>query len=232
MNTRSFAPQGSCTCDPRDSARSGLLLCRLDALLAISLLTACGGAYRSGDSVDGVWVDRRLSRFSYVNEGVGATVIVGTKATRLRENEAFVPLEIAVANTGDKSLRLIRDAFTLVDVHGGRYKPATPRELLKGYAFLDMDRSPALSELTSVAASAFSAHRPHRSKFSPTRDVEAAGRFTRKVVLDETALPPFGYVVDFLYFPTPIAGIMGQRFDLTLEAAALLESVTVSFLVK
>lgn len=229
MNTRSRVLGGSGTGITPGGVRARRYLRGACIVFAVSAVSGCGG-YGTGGASDGAWVDRRLSRFSYVAEGVGATVIVGTQAARFREGEGFVPIEIAVANTAGEALRLTRESFTLVDIEGGRYKPASPRELLEGYDFLDMDRS-ALTELPSVVASTFAAHDPYPSKFSPTREVRAAGPFTRRVVLDEVTLPTFGYLVDFIYFPSPASGIKGRRFELILDAAALPEPVIVSFLI-
>ncbi len=193
------------------------------------MLGACASAASGGPTTAG-FVDRTLSRFAYIGEGVGATVIVGTQAARYREDTPYMPVEIAVANTGDAVLRLSRASFTLVDDAGMRYSAVPPKPLLERYDFLDMDRA-ALSELTGIAAATFPAYRPVPSKFSPTRQVRAAGAFTRDVVLDEVLLPRSGYLVDFIYFDRPAAGIQGHRFELRVEAPSLTETIVVSFVV-
>lgn len=202
----------------------------LTALRSAVLLCAGCGGYQPQQSADGGFVDRRLSRFSYIAEGVGATLVVGTQAARYREDTGYLPVEIAVANTSGDGLRLTRESFTLRDERGRQYRAATPAELIEGYGFLDMDRS-ALSELTSVAASTFSGYHPTPSKLSPTREIRSAGAFTEDAVRGVAVLPVFTYIVDFLYFPKPGTGIKGHRFELMLDAPALPEPVVVSFVV-
>ncbi len=190
---------------------------------------ACAG-YRGGDVGDGGWVDQKVTRFSFIGEGVGATLIVGTQAARFREDMDYMPVEIAVANTGRDALTLTRESFTLMDQEGRRYSAASPQELLEGYDLLDMDRS-AFAELPSVAPTVFPGYRATPSKFSPTRRVRAAGQFIRDVVQDEVPLTTSRYLVDFIYFPKPVTGIKGFRFELVLEAPSLPEPVVVSFVV-
>lgn len=194
---------------------------------SIVLCVACGGYQPSagGDA----WVDRRLSRFAYVGEEVGATLVVGTQAARYRENEKFMPVEIAVGNTGRVAFRLRRADFVLIDTARTAYRTVEPAVLVRDYNLLDMDRS-AFGVLASHAASAFPGYRPTPSKFSPTR-AATAGVFTRDVVHDEVVVPTAHYIVDFIYFPKPTTGILGHRFELVLSNAALEESVRVSFLV-
>lgn len=192
---------------------------------SILLCVACGGYQPEGDA----WVDRRLSRFAYVGEEAGATLVVGTQAARYRENQKFMPVEIAVGNTSRVALRLRRTDFVLVDTAGIAYETVEPAVLVKEYNLLDMDRS-ALGVLPSQAASAFPGYRLTPSKFSPTR-AATAGLFTRDVVHDEIVVPTGHYIVDFIYFPKPATGIEGRRFELVLSNAALEGSVRVSFVV-
>ena len=112
-------------------------------------------------------VDRKLSTFAYIEEGKIATFIVDTRPTRYRENEPYVPVEIAIANRGLPKLSLTRESFTLADENGNRYPCASPKELLAGYEFLDLDRN--LAELNELVFNRFGAMTEYPSKFSPTR---------------------------------------------------------------
>ena len=85
-------------------------------------------------------VDRKLSTFAYIEEGKLATFVVDTRATRYRGQDAYIPIEIAIGNTGVKQLTLTRESFTLVDDKGDRYPCASPKELLDNYDYLDLDR--------------------------------------------------------------------------------------------
>lgn len=195
---------------------------------SVVLCAACGGHQPRAGGGD-AWVDRRLSRFAYVGEEAGATLVVGTQAARYRENEKFMPVEIAVGNTGRVAFRLRRTDFELVDTAGTAYQTVEPAVLVREYDLLDMDRS-ALGVLASQAASAFPGYRPTPSKFSPTR-AATSGIFTRDVVHDEIVVPTAHYIVDFIYFPKPTTGITGRRFALVLSNVVLETNVRVSFVV-
>jgi hypothetical protein len=186
------------------------------------LATAC--ATREpirGQKVDGL--DRKLSTFAYIEEGDLITLIVDSWAARDRDPHAYMPLEISVANTGLKSLTLSRESFTLIDKLGNRYPMATPAELIAGYEFLDFDRN--LAEIEGIVTSRYSAFTRFDSNFSPQR--AATG-----VVVDRTHVPRFGYVIDFIYFPKPVTGILGQQFELFLDAPQLEDPVFVRFEVR
>ncbi len=189
-------------------------------LLAIVLLAGSCATRQPirGQQVSGL--DRKLSTFAYIEEGDLVTLIVDTWAARDRDPHAYMPLEVAVANTGVRSLTLSRESFTLIDKEGNRYPMASPRELIEGYDFLDFDRN--LSELPGIVFNKFAAFTRFDSNFSPVR---AAGR----VIIDKTHVPRFGYIIDFIYFPKPVGGILGQEFELFLDAPQLAEPVFVKF---
>ena len=174
-----------------------------------------------GQEVKGL--DRKLSTFAYEEEGEIITLIVDTWSARDRDPQAYMPLEIAVANTGVRSLTLSRESFTLIDSDGNRYPMASPRELIEGYEFLDFDRN--LAELEGIVVNKFSAFRRYISNFSP---IQGTGR----VIVDKTHVPKFGYIIDFIYFPRPVTGILNQKFELFLDAPQLEDPVFVRFEVK
>jgi len=173
-------------------------------------------------------LDRKLSTYAFIEEGDLVTVIVGTRATRYREESAYIPLEICIANNGLKRLILTRESFTLVDEEGNRYPAASPRELMQGYDFLDLDRE-RLAELSQIIFNKFAAYTRYGSKFSPTH---AAVTGRENIVRDMVSLPKFGYILDFIYFPAPRTGLKGHRFELFVESPDLPDPVFVKFIVE
>ena len=204
------------------------------AVLALALapwLAACGTRQpiQGQPTTD---LDRKYSTFAWIEQGDLVTFIVGTKAARYRENSEFMPLEIAIANNGVKNIVLTRESFALIDEQGNRYPAASPRELLEGYDFLDLDRD-QLAELQDIAGSKFAAFTRYNSKFSPTRSAVMDHEFGgTKTVRDMVSLPRYGYLIDYIYFPRPVTGIKGHRFELFLESQNLPDPVFVKFRVE
>src|SRR5262245_27081731 len=198
-------------------------------LAAMLLLATCSCATRQeivGQQVQGV--DRKLSAFAYIEEGNLVTFIVDTRSTRNREADAYIPLEIAVANRSVKKLTITRESFTLVDEQGNRYPCAGPKELQENYEYLDMDRG--LAELADIVFNRFAAFTRHPSKFSPTRTI-SPDPFVSNLVRDQLELPKFEYIIDFIYFPKPKTGLLNHRFDLFLATPELQEPIFVKFAV-
>jgi hypothetical protein len=196
----------------------------------VVLAGACAGKQRiKGEPVTGL--DRKLSTFAFIEEGDLVTFVVGTKAARYRDGTAFMPVEIALANTGVKALLVTREAFTLVDEQGNRYPAAAPDELIKGYEFLDLDRE-SFSELPSILTSKFAAYQRYPSKLSPTHQLFSDVAGVSTVVRDNVSLPKFGYFMDYVYFPKPATGIKGHKFDLFLKSSTLPDPVFVKFAVE
>lgn len=173
-------------------------------------------------------LDRKLSTFAFIEEGKLATFIVDTRATRYREKERYVPVEIAVANRGVKQLTLTRESFTLADENGNRYPCASPKELLENYEYLDLDRN--LSELSEIVFNRFAAMTVYPSKLSPTRLFSQPGR--PSTITDTVSLPRYGYMIDMVYFPAPTTGLKGHKFELTMSAPELTDPIFVKFEVK
>jgi hypothetical protein len=168
-------------------------------------------------------LDRKLSTFAHVEDGELVTFAVDFKAARDRQAAPYVPLEIAVANKGLKSLTLSRESFTLVDANGRRYPMATASELLEGYDMLDFDHS--FDELEGILFNRFAAFNRYPSRFSPTR---TAGDLSN-IVQDRIALPKFGYIIDLVHFPRPAGELRGQPLELFLDAPELEEPVFLKF---
>lgn len=194
--------------------------------LAVLLILAPGCARKEIRGQVTTGLDPKLSTFAFIEDGELAAFIVDVRATQYREKDAYIPFEVAVANRGFRSMTLTRESFVLVDEQGNRYPAASPKELLQGYDFLDLDRR--LAEIEGITFNKFATFTRYRSKFSPTRQVPlATGEST--IVQDTVVLPKFGYMIDFLYFPTPAGGVKGKKFELFLKTPELQDAVYVKF---
>lgn len=174
-------------------------------------------------------LDRKLSTFVWIEEGDIATLLVGTRASRYREKDPYLPIEVSFANTALKQVTLTRESFVLVDAEGNRYPAAGPKELLEGYDFLDLDRR--LQEIEGVTFNRFANYTIYPSKFSPTRRSPLRPGES-SLVRDAITLPKFGYLIDFVYFPRPVTGVVGRRFELFVSAPELENPIFVKFEVK
>ena len=174
-------------------------------------------------------IDRTLTTFSFIEEGELVTFVVDTRATRDRDANPFIPFEIAVGNRTVNRLNLTRESFTLVDDQGNRYPCVGPKELLEGYNFLDFDRK--LGELPSIVSNKFGNFTRYPSMFSPVLD-PFSNALGSTVVRDAITLPRFGYFIDFIYFPRPVGGVNGKKFELFLESPDLKDPVFVKFIVR
>jgi hypothetical protein len=182
-----------------------------------------------GEKVNLAGLDRKLSTFAFIEEGKLVSFIVDTRPTRYREEGGYIPLEICVANRGLKKVSLTRESFTLRDQDGNEYPCAGPKELIEGYEFLDLDRR--LAELREIIFNRFGAFTEYPSKFSPTR-LGPANTLDSTIVRDSVGIPQFGYIVDYIYFQRPKAGVVGKRFELFMKARELPDPVFVKFAVQ
>ena len=197
-----------------------------------AMITACATttSRRADEAGDEASLSFRASTFVFIEYCDLATVAVGTRAARYRDNDDFMPVEISVANENVRRLVVTRESFTLIDEDGNRYAVADARDLRRGYRFLDMDRT-TLSELPDVTSSTFDAFRPFPSKFTPTFDAIPPDRLTLVAVRDTVILTRLSYLVDYIYFPKPVGGITGHRFDLVFKSLSIPDSVRVTFAV-
>ena len=67
---------------------------------------------------------------------------------------------------------------------------------------------------------------------APIQPTEQPASRARKTVRDMVSLPRYGYILDYLYFPTPTTGIKGHRFKLFLESQSLPQPNFVKFKVE
>jgi hypothetical protein len=194
-------------------------------ILTLLALWGCAGRERiTGQPTSGL--DRKLSTYAWIEEGDLLTLIVDTRATRYRENEAYIPIEFAIMNRGLRSLTLTAESFTLVDAEGTRYPLASPEELFENYAFLEFDRLQGMAELEGLLVDKFSAFTRYQSQFSPDPGA------IRGTVHPTTHIPKSGYIIDLIYFPKPQTGVIDQVFELFVEAPQLEDAVFSRFMVE
>lgn len=191
--------------------------------VALTAVACAGRRPMRGGEVGGL--DRKLSTFTFIEEGDLVTLIVNTRATRYRENTDFIPIEFALANHALRSLTLSRESFLLIDEQGRRYHVANPRDLLASYDFLELDRR--LNEIPNLVFNRFAAFTRYRSSLSPTR-VPPAGA-EPATVWERVAVPKSGYIIDMLYFPRPRGGVLNQKFELQLTTTELPHPIFVKF---
>src|SRR5207249_11508232 len=88
------------------------------------LISSC--LYRgSGSSPERT--DKKLSLYSYIEEGNLVALIVSTRPARYRLSRPYLPIEVAVVNKGMEKLSLTRESFILSGSDGKRY-PAFGRD--------------------------------------------------------------------------------------------------------
>lgn len=203
----------------------------IQASLLLALVLALGACGRKPLQTvqTGQQVDKKLSTFAFMDENKLVTIIVDTRPTRYREAEPYIPLEICISNNGLRQLRLTRESFTLIDELGNRYPAAGPKELIKAYNMLDMDRG-SLAELEGIVFNRFATYTRYPSQFSPTEFVGISGG--NSIVRDSLVLPKFGYMLDFLYFPQPTTGLKEHYFELFVTSPDLPDPVFVKFEVR
>lgn len=195
-------------------------------LIVVVGAVSCARQSIRGQTAPGL--DRKLSTFAWIEEGDIATLIVGTRAARLKDKDAYFPLELAIANRGLRVITITRESFVLVDAEGNRYPAAGPEELMENYEFLDFDRN--LQELQEIVFNRFAAFTRYPSQFSPTR--QAGPRGGSSLVRDRVSLSKFGYLIDYVYFPTPPTGLLGKKLELWMTAPELEQPVFVRFMVE
>ena len=184
------------------------------ALTAATLaLPACSTSRRAPSDLD-----RKISQSSYIEEGKLMALVVGTRATRQREDRPYIPLEIAVVNKALASISFTAESFTLIDSEGNRYSTVGFDELKSDYRTIDLDRR--LEEVGPTVRGSFQAYEERPSSLT--------GSFDRPIV-QKMFLPKFSYMIDWIYFPTPAGGVRGKRFELFLEAPELQDPVFVRF---
>ncbi len=199
--------------------RSTILL--ILAGFSIAVILGCITARYTEREVSGL--DKKLDMFTYIEEGDLVALIVSTHATRYREGDQYIPVEVAVANKGLNNLTLTRESFTLIDELGNKYPMVPSKELLDNYDKQDFDNR--LSHVLGVVMHKFELYTLEESNFAPER-------FSTRIIYDKVELTKFSYTVDMIYFKQPETGLKGKKFELFLTASELEEPIFVKFMVE
>lgn len=149
--------------------------------------------------------DRRTSEgfaFATYREQSGSlTVLLDAYPATLHENDAYIPLPIAIGLRGKgEPVTLTTESFTLVDARGNAEAAASYEQLSAQYPKRSFDES-LFRQRPIVLGSLFSNSREVHSSFYP-----APGRGTRS---DRVELAAFTWFDDVVYFPKPKAGLDG-----------------------
>ncbi len=197
---------------------------RIALAAAVLVAAACAPVLQpSGSTVEEGRLDPKLALSTWIEEGSEIALIVSTRATRFRLKQPFVPIEIAVVNRGLEGVTLTRESFTLADSKGNRYPLAGRQELTEGYGgSVDVDRR-NFYEAAPIVLGKYQSYNAVPSNFSPG--------FDNPIALDRVSLPRFSYILDFLYFPTPLGFAEGEPLELLLSAPELENPVFVRFTV-
>ncbi|GAB4222300.1 MAG: hypothetical protein Kow0062_19040 [Acidobacteriota bacterium] len=201
------------------------------AVAAGALLAGCASLRGTLPQEEGL--HPRLTRYTYLERGSLVALAADVSATLQREDKAYIPVGIGVANIGLPSLTLTRESFTLVDEEGRRYPMAGVGEVraeLGGLMKYDLRLSFTFAE---VFATGYQGWRQVPSVFFPLQDAEIDSLFSRRnVVRDNVTLPRATWMVDVIYFPHPEGEITGRRFELWMKTPELEEPIFVKFAVK
>lgn len=164
---------------------------------------------------------RRLTAYSFIEEGKLILLIVNVEAARYRAGEKYLPLLVAVGNRGvHEPLRVTRESFYLVDPEGHRTGVASTAEVIRGYSYISFDRR-------ILADRGYLETKFDFYRFMPTNFFPNPSGF--RTIRDRTEIPRLTYFADMLYFWMPEGGIRNRRFDLFFEDKELEDPVFVTF---
>ena len=173
-----------------------------------------------------IFLDQKSDSNTWINREGLLYLAVNVFLTRGSDKQAYIPLEIGVANPGDKEVVLTRDSFTLIDQDGNTYPVTPPKEIRKNYGRLSFDRSKAA--LTHTTVPVFNGFHFVRSQFEPNPRVSFE---TSNMVVDKLELPSRFAMMDILYFKMPSTGLKGKYFELRLTVKGLDEAPSIKFMV-
>jgi len=201
---------------------AGYLVPVLFVLLAGVAAAAVGcAALRSPDPRKYEGLDRRLDPFTYIEEGKLVGLAVGTQAARYREESAYLPLAVGIANKGKQTLRIDRESFLLYDDRGRRY-PLTPFS----EASAKYDRAASDRDFNTFFE-IWNAKWP----ISTRVDMNLYPLRLTRTVQEFVELAPFSYCAEYLYFPHPESGVLNHRFELHVQIKPLPDPIFVKFMV-
>ena len=193
------------------------------AMVAVAAILAAGGcaAMKSPDPRKYEGLDRKLDPFTYIEEGKIVGLAVGVQAARYREESAYLPLAVGIANKGKDTLRIDRESFLLYDDQGRRYPLAPFSEVSAKYDRATGDRQ--FTTFFEIFNAKFPVFTRVQMNFFPLQ--------LARTTQDFIELAPFTYAADYLYFPRPETGVLNHRFELHVKMKPLEDPIFVKFMV-
>jgi hypothetical protein len=139
---------------------------------------------------------------TYRELGDRLTVLVDGYPAALHDDDAYIPLSVAVGLSGPgRSVVVTPESFTLLDRDGTAHAPASYREIASNYPKRLFDAM-LLRSYPIVVGNQFSTSLRLAADFYPTM-VQGGVR------IDRVELGPFTWFHAVLYFPRPQAGLEG-----------------------
>src|ERR1043165_9096545 len=105
----------------------------LEWIVYVTVLACSSSCLHRENETTGARTDKKLSRWSYIEEGNLVALVVSTRTARYRLDRSYIPLEVAVVNKGMEKLSLTPESFILGGPDGKRYPVVGRDELSKGY---------------------------------------------------------------------------------------------------
>ncbi len=158
---------------------------------------------------------------TYREVGDRLTVLVDSYAASLHDQDAYIPIVVAVGLSGPgKSVVVTPESFTLLDRSGKAYPAATYKEIAGKYPKRQFDASLMRSHPIVVGNQFITSYRVP-ADFYPTLQ----GRGVR---MEQVELGPFTWFHTVLYFPRPATGL-GGVLTLRMEGGGIDAPVDVRF---
>jgi hypothetical protein len=167
-------------------------------------------------------LDPTLRLSTYIEEGALVALVVSTRATRLRLDQQFIPIEVAVVNKGLPSLTITPESFALRTVDGREFPVVDRQELLRGYGSTDNDRR--FPEAGPAVETRFRSFNRAPSNMFPG--------FVDGIPRTRVLVARFEYMVDVIYFPRPAGDLHAVPLELSLRAPELDDPVFVRFTIR
>ena len=168
-----------------------------------------------------VKLDVKYDPTTYVNRGPQIILVVNTfLMQKLDEKQAYIPVEVGMANASPSKVTLSRDSFTLVDEAGNIYGVVSGKEIEQNYKRLNFDHEKA--RIPHIMGPIFAGYRAVTARLTP----EAK---PRSLVYDKIDLSGNDAFIDILYFKMPAANVNGKTFELRLTAPNLKVPASVKF---
>lgn len=140
-----------------------------------------------------------------------AEVWVSTWLVEHRSSEAYTPLLVVVRNRAGGTAHLDRDSFMLIEPDGTRHPLATVAEIRGNYQKATFDLS--MGRFYGIPVGT----RLNMGDLAPSNFFPTAARGDQ-IVDDDIFLPTTDWMVDLLYFRTPVSTVENRRALVHVES--------------